>query len=257
MLNFFFLILVCGQVADHSFSSEAYKPSPAPAIGEISDYFHEGFESYPNQVSPWGGYRPWNWLVFDSFASTGERALIGLSGVFDGNTYTISPRFNVPPQEPVVVAEAFLKITSVGSTWQFVPQGAGFVTARMIILPEGQVAVFDADTGPQPLRLPYFIELGPRTEHVKCTFVIERFRNRYSLLLNDQRVYTGTPFTTELEHVVFDCDLTASPNIMSIDDVSVRPLNANVPTLQTWALFALCGLLLVAALWQQRTHQAK
>lgn len=257
----FIIILFSTLMVSHEKSNS---PNAYPVLEQRSSvestraFYVNDFEHY-DLLYPWPGQGAVLWAVEENdSAYSGDHLFSGASWPSLREAWVISESFSIAEDINYISIKMQTRYWVGRNTWQIVPQGSEFVMARFIVNPDGSISVFDADSGDEAtptngaVKLWYFDDSWDQVE-----FKLDRRRNRYSLLLNDQVIHRGTPFTTEVTNIVLAQTTRSASVNMHLDAIEVTEDFTNVPTLSEWGLILLCSSLGISAMWLHRRKRLR
>ena len=205
--------------------SSAFKQSSGDFNKIVTSLYATDFEDFSpgllNGQSGWVAQFDDNYVISDENAASGSlhlRAVSdGLGGDRPGPTLALSPSVT-QGDEQFMVASADMEISGSGVTWEFIPQSntAGSVVSRIRFNPDGSIDVLEASIGA-------FVPIETTTPdgYFNIKVIVDKANANFRLLFDDELIYTGLGFASEIEQIVFLSPMEATGSTLDADNVEI------------------------------------
>ncbi len=164
-----------------------------------------------------------DWEVTTTNAFEGAQHLRGVSDGLGGTRLAFSPTI-VPGSQPFMVSSTRINLQGTGTTWEVIPQSptAESVVTRVRFNADGSIDVLD---GGASAFVP--IEATIPEGYFDLRVIVDRDDAAMTVYFDDQLVYSGTAFASQIEQVVFLTPMETAGATLDIDNVEVTDGDEN------------------------------
>jgi len=227
--------------------------SPAALVGGAGVdalAYGTGFEEFTigdiDLQNGWSGQ--WaNWQIVNTNPYAGAQNLESVSDGF-GQTLAFSPEVGIGTED-LNFTSFMVAINGSGVTWQFIPQSPtdALVCTRLQIDPTGAMsAMIDDGLGGAVMQsFPATLSSGYHQVIIESSRTTKMFR----VLIDGSEVFSGLGFSGNQEQFVLLSLMEVTGSTMLMDELVINDgAFLTVPTMGTWGMIALCGIMCAMAI---------
>ncbi|QLG46726.1 Ig-like domain-containing protein [Costertonia aggregata] len=178
------------------------------ALGNIDDQFG-WFISAATEAD--------DWVVTNTNPFEGNQHISSVSDGLGGNRLAFTPVIT-PGNEPFMVSSTRVNIQGSGTTWEVIPQSpaAGSVVTRVRFNADRSIDILDGGSSA-------FIPITAVTPegYFDLRIIVDKDDAAMQVFFDDELVFSGTAFASEIEQVVFLTPMEAVGSTMDIDNVEI------------------------------------